>query len=60
MKGELVVQSLPSGNIMDLTGALITPVKTLCYFDTKDGGNDMVHLGTSIITPNHHIHTAEG
>jgi len=59
-QGELVVQSLPSGNIMDLTGALITPVKTLCCFETKDGGNDMVHLGTSIITPNHHIHTAEG
>jgi len=59
-QGELVVQSLPSGNIMDLTGALLTPVKTLCYFDTKDGGNDMVYLGTSTITPNHHIHMAEG
>jgi len=59
-QGESVVQSLPSDNIMDLTGALITPVKILCYFDTKDGGNDMVYLGTSIITPNHHIRTAEG
>jgi len=59
-QGELVVQSLPSGSIMDLTGALTTPVKTLCYFDTKDGENDMVHLGMSIITPNHHIHMAEG
>ena len=60
IQGELVVQSLPSGNIMDLTGALTTPVKTLCYVDTKDGGNDMVYLGTSILTPNHHIHMAEG
>ena len=59
IQGELVVQSLPSGNIMDLTCALTTPVKTLCNFDTKDGGNDMVHLGMSIITPNHHIHMAE-
>jgi len=60
IQGELVVQSLPSGNIMDLTGALTTPVKTFCDFDTKDGGNDMVYLGTAIITPNHHIHMAEG
>ena len=59
-RGELVVQSLPSGHIMDLSGALTTPVKTLCYFDTKEGGNDMVYLGTSTITPNHHIHMAEG
>ena len=55
-----MVQSLPSGNIMDLTGALITPIKTLCNFDTQDGGNDMVYLGMSIITPNHHIHMTDG
>jgi len=59
-QGELVVQSLPSGNIMDLTGALTTPIKTLCNFDTQDGGNDMVYLGMSIITPNHHIHMTDG
>jgi len=59
-QGELAVQSLPSGNIMDLTGALLTPVKTLCYFDTKDGRIDLVYLGTSAITPNHHILMAEG
>jgi len=59
-QGEVVVQSLPSGNIMNLTGALLTPVTTMCCFDTKDGGNDMVHLGTFTITPNHHIHTADG
>jgi len=59
-KGESVVQSLPSGNIMDLTGALITPIKTLCCFETQEGGNDMVNLGTCVITPNHHIRTAEG
>jgi len=45
---------------MDLTGALLTPVKTLCCFETKDGGNDMVHMGTSLITLHHHIHTAGG
>jgi len=59
-RGELVVQSLPSGNIMDLTGALLTSVKTTCCFDTKKGGNDMVHLGMSTITPNHHVQTADG
>ena len=59
-KGEAVVQSLPSDNIMDLNDALITPIKTVCIFETQEGGNDMVNLGTSLITPHHHIRTAEG
>jgi len=59
-KGESVVQLLPSDNIMDLTDALITPIKTVCNFGTQEGGNDMVNLGTSLITPHHHIRTAEG
>ena len=36
-QGETVVQSLPSGNILDLTDAILTPVTTLCCFDTKGG-----------------------
>jgi len=59
-KGESVVQLLPSGNIMDLTDALTTPIKTLCCFETQEGGNDMVNMGKGVITPNHHILTAEG
>jgi len=59
-KGESAVQFLPSGNIMDLTGALTTPIKTLCCFDTQKGDNDMVKMGKCIITPRHHILTEEG
>ena len=59
-KGESVVQLLPSDNIMDLTDALITPIKTVCNFGTQEGGNDMVNLGSALITPNHHICMAEG
>jgi len=59
-QGEIVVQSLPSGNILDLTDAILTPVMTLCCFNTKGGQIDMVCLGMSTITPNHHILLAEG
>ena len=59
-KGESVAQFPPSGNIMDLTGALTTPIKTLCCFDTQKGDNDMVIMGICTITPRHHILTEEG
>jgi len=59
-KGESVVQTLPSGNIVDLTDALTTPIKTICCFDNQIGGNDMVRMGSSTITPQHHIFTADG
>jgi len=59
-KGESVVQTLPSGNIMDLTDAHTTPIKTNCCFVSQAGGNDMVRMGRCIITPHHHILTAEG
>ena len=54
-KGETVVQSLPSGNILDLTDAILTPVTTLCCFETTGGPMDMVCLGLSTITPHHHV-----
>ena len=59
-KGESVVQLLPSGNIMDLTDAITTPIRTLCCFDTPKGDNDMVKVGISTVTPHHHILTEEG
>ena len=46
-KGELP----PSGNIMDLTGALTTPIKTLCCFDTQKGDNDIVKMGICTHVP---------
>jgi len=55
-----VVQTLPSGNIMDLTDALTTPIKTHCCFSSQAGGNDMVRMGGCSLTPHHHILTAEG
>jgi len=59
-KAESVVQTLPSGNIMDLTDAHTTPIKTLCCFENQEGGNDMVSMGRCIITSHHHILMAEG
>ena len=59
-RGESVVQTLPSGNIADLTDALTTPIKTICCFDSQTGGNDMVRMGSCTITPQHHIFTADG
>jgi len=59
-KGVSVVQSLPSGNIMDLTDAITTPIKTLCCFETQKGDNDMVKMGKCTITSLHHILTEEG
>jgi len=59
-QGDVVVQSLPSGNVLDLSEALTTSVKTLCCFDIDEGGHDMVYLGTATITPHHHIHMTNG
>jgi len=60
-KGENVVQTLPSGNVDDLTDAIITPIKTNCSFDQPStGGIDMVRMGSCCITPHHHILMADG
>jgi len=45
---------------MDLTDAIITPIKTLCCFETQKGDNDMVKMGQCSITPSHHILMEEG
>jgi len=58
-KGDTVVQTLPSGKIEDLTGALRTPIKTVCTFDYPAGRIDIVRMGESIITAHHHIHTTD-
>ena len=59
-QGDIVVQTLPSGKIEDLTGALMTPIKTLCAFNCLNGRSDMVRMGNCNITAHHHIQTAEG
>ena len=59
-KGDIVVQTLPSGKIEDLTGALMTPIKTLCAFNCLNGRSDMVRMGKSNITAHYHFQTAEG
>ena len=55
-RGKMVVQSLPSGNIEDLTGATMTRVKTAC----SESGIDIVQMGKARITAHHHIQTSEG
>jgi len=59
-KGDIVVQTLPSGKIEDLTGALRTPIETVCTFDCPTGRIDIVRIGDSIITVHHHIQTTDG
>jgi len=58
--GEIVVQTLPSGTIEDLTGALMTTIETACTFDCPAGRIDLVQMGDAIITAHHHIQTADG
>jgi len=57
-RGDIVVQSLPSGIIEDLTDALMTKIETTCIFDCPAGGIDIVQMGKAGITAHHHIQTA--
>jgi len=59
-KGGLVVQSLPSGNIDDLSRAMITSINTVCIFMCPDVKTDLVQMGGVYITAHHHIHTENG
>jgi len=59
-KGDIVIQSLPSGKIEDLTGALMTKIETICTFACPTVGIDIVRMGKALITAHHHIQTAEG
>jgi len=54
-KGDIVVQSLPSGLIEDLTDALKTKIETTCTFDCPAGGIDIVQMGKAGITAHHYI-----
>jgi len=44
-KGDIAVQSLPSGKIEDLSRAMMTPIKTLCTFECPEAGIDLVQMG---------------
>jgi len=59
-KGIMVIQSLPSGKIEDLTGAVMTKIETVCTFGCLKDGIDIVRMGKVLITAHHHIQTAEG
>ena len=59
-KGDIVVQTLPSAKIEDLTGALMTQIETACSFDCPAGRIDIVRMGESIIAAHHHIQTNDG
>ena len=59
-KGDVAVQSLPSGKIEDLSRAMMTPIKTLCTFECPDAKIDLVQMGEAYITAHHHIHTEDG
>ena len=58
-KGDVAVQSLPSGKIEDLSRAMMTPINTLCTFECPDAQIDLVQMGEAYITAHHHIHTED-
>jgi len=59
-RGDIVVQSLPSGKLEDLSGALMTRIETVCTFECPAGGIDIVRVGEALITAHHHIQTEDG
>ena len=59
-KGATVIQSLPSGKLEDLTGAVMTKIETVCTFGCPKDGIDIVRMGKSLLTAHHHLQTAEG
>jgi hypothetical protein len=59
-KGDIVIQSLPSGNTEDLSGARMAKIEMVCTFGCPEDGIDIVQMGEALITAHHHILTAEG
>jgi len=59
-KGDIVVQSLPSGKIDDLSRAMMTPITTVCIFECPDAKINLVQIRAAYITVYHHIHTENG
>jgi len=44
-KGDIVIQSPPSGNIEDLSGALMAKIETVCTFGCSKDRIDIVQMG---------------
>jgi len=59
-KGAIVVQSLPSGNIEDLLGAMETTIEIVCSYEGPTGGFDLVKMGKACVTAHHHIKSEDG
>jgi len=57
--GATVVQSLPSGNIGDLSGAKSTTIERVWQFRSRDG-TDIVQIGKAFIVADHLIQTVDG
>jgi len=59
-RGDLVVQSPPSGRIEDLSSGTMTKIGTVCTFECLASGIDIVQMGKACITVHHHIQTEHG
>ena len=59
-RGDIVVQSLSSGKIEDLSRAMMTTIETFCSFECPKGGIDLVQMGKAYITAQTHIQTDDG
>ena len=53
--GTIVVQSLPSGQIEDLGGALVTTIESICPYQRPTGEIALVRLGMACVAANLHI-----
>jgi len=54
-KGTTVVQSLPSGNIEDLSGALVTTIDSICPYQRPTDEVALVRLGMTCVAAHLHI-----
>jgi len=54
-----VVQSLPSGQIEDLGGALVTTIESICHYQLPTGETALVRLGMACVAAYLHIKIEE-
>jgi len=59
-RGATVIQSLPSGNIGDVSGAQSATLEKVWIFEEEGDEIDIVQIGKAYITANHPILTVDG
>ena len=60
VKGTIVIQSLPSGNIEDLGGAKVTTIESICPYQPPTGEVILAKLGMARVATHLHIKLEDG